>query len=74
MRKLSLALAVAMVAMGFLAWNAQATPLIPTPAQHYSPIEKVACGGPGARCAWGRTWVCGPAGCWCRPCGRYWRY
>jgi len=41
MRKRSLALAVAMVAVGFLDWNAQATPLIPAPVQHYSPIEKI---------------------------------
>src|SRR5262245_59962734 len=40
---------------------------------NYSPIEKVACGGPGPRCPWGRTWVCGPYGCGCAPCGgRYW--
>ena len=29
---------------------------IPAPGPNYSPIEKVACGGPGPRCPWGRTW------------------
>jgi len=46
---------------------------IPAPGPNYSPIEKIACGGPGPRCPWGRTWVCGPYGCGCAPCGgRYW--
>src|SRR5262245_1918743 len=39
---------------------------IPAPGVNYSPIEKVACGGPGPRCPWGRTWVCGPL--WLRVC------
>ena len=73
MRKLVFALAT-LGAIGVacsLAWAGSAT--LPTPRHNYSPIEKVACGGPGPRCPWGRTWVCGPRGCWCAPCGRgYW--
>jgi hypothetical protein len=71
MQKLISALAV-IAAVGFLAWNAQAASLAGTaPALSYSPVERVACGGPGPNCPWGRTWVCGPRGCWCAPCGRY---
>jgi hypothetical protein len=70
MRKLVFALAT-FGAASSLAWASSAT--IPAPGPNYSPIEKAACGGPGPRCPWGRTWVCGPAGCWCAPCGRgYW--
>src|SRR6476646_7195886 len=36
-------------------------------------LKKLPVGGPGPRCPWGRTWVCGPYGCGCAPCGgRYW--
>jgi hypothetical protein len=79
MRKLVFGLAAfgAIVAIGSLAWASSAT--IPAPSPNYSPIEKAACGGPGPRCPWGRTWVCGPYRCWCAPCGggywyRPWRY
>jgi hypothetical protein len=71
---LALAIGVAITAVGFLSWNAEATTLaLPAPTQNYSPVEKVACGGPGPNCPWGRTWVCRPRGCWCAPCGGYWR-
>ena len=73
MRKTVLALATfgAIGAACSFAFAGSAT--IPAPGPHYSPIEKAACGGPGPRCAWGRTWVCGPYGCGCAPCGgRYW--
>jgi hypothetical protein len=73
------AAALALLAGGALAWTAQAMPGAGAlPAQNYSPIEKVACGGPGPRCPWGRTWVCGPYRCFCAPCRggwyRPWRY
>jgi hypothetical protein len=73
MRKLLLGLAatVAIGAAGSLAWAGPTT--IPAPALNYSPIEKVACGGPGPRCPWGSRWACGPYRCGCVPCGRgYW--
>ncbi len=74
MRKLILAAATlgAMAAASSLAFAGSAT--VPSPALNYSPVEKVACGGPGPRCPWGSTWRCGPyGGCGCVPCGgRYW--
>jgi hypothetical protein len=76
MRKVAIAFAAAMALLlgGALAYSAQATPMAtPAPAMNYSPMERVACGGPGPRCPWGTTWVCGPYRCWCAPCGRgYW--
>jgi hypothetical protein len=83
MRKVAIAVAAVMALLvgGALAWTAQATPLVGTPpAKNYSPVEKVACGGPGPRCPWGSRWACGPyGGCGCVPCGggywyRPWRY
>jgi hypothetical protein len=71
MRKVTIAFAatIALLVAGVLAWNAQAAPFAGTaPAKNYSPIERVGCGGAG-RCPWGRTWVCGPRGCGCAPCG-----
>jgi hypothetical protein len=73
MRKVAIAFAAttALFVAGVLAWNAQAAPLAGTaPAMNYSPVEQVACGGPGPHCGWGSTWACGPRGCWCAPCGR----
>ena len=65
MRKTVLALATfgALGAACSFAFAGSAT--IPAPGPNYSPIEKIACGGPGPRCPWGRTWVCGPYGCGC---------
>jgi hypothetical protein len=57
-----------LVVGAFIVTAAQATPAAPVPTQNYSPIEKVGCSGAG-RCPWGRTWVCGPRGCGCAPCG-----
>jgi hypothetical protein len=75
MRKIIFAAAGAFLLAGALGWAAQAAPTgaVLPPAMHYSPVEKVACGGPGPRCPWGRTWVCGPYRCGCAPCGGYWR-
>jgi hypothetical protein len=74
MRKLALAIAftasVALLLAGMLGSHAGATPALP-PATHSSPVQAVACGGPGPYCPPGRTRVCGPAGCWCAPCGGY---
>jgi|GEM_PF-302424 hypothetical protein len=74
MRKLGLVLAslLLMLVAGLLAYKAEATPMLPSIPQS-SPVETVACGGPGPYCPPGRTRVCGPAGCWCAPCGGYYR-
>jgi hypothetical protein len=57
--------------MAFTGSNAEALPSAP-PMPNYSPVETIGCGGPG-RCPTGRFWACGPAGCWCRPCGGVYR-
>jgi hypothetical protein len=74
MHKLGLVLAslLLMLVAGLLAFKAEATPMLPSIPQS-SPVEAVACGGPGPYCPPGRTRVCGPAGCWCAPCGGYYR-
>ena len=65
MHKLGLVLAslLLMLVAGLLAFKAEATPMLPSIPQS-SPVETVACGGPGPYCPPGRTRVCGPAGCW----------
>lgn len=74
MRKLALAVAFTatgtLLLAGMLGSHAGATPSL-QPATHSSPIQSIACGGPGPYCPPGRTRVCGPAGCWCAPCGGY---
>jgi hypothetical protein len=75
MHKLILAAAVALILSGSLVWKAEATPgpnMGMLPATEFSPVIKAGCGGPG-RCPWGRYWVCRPRGCWCAPCGGYYR-
>jgi hypothetical protein len=74
MRKLGLVLAslLLMLVVGLLTFKAEATPTLPSIPQS-SPVETVACGGFGPYCPPGRTRVCGPAGCWCAPCGGYYR-
>jgi hypothetical protein len=80
MRKMALIViaAVVMLFAGALDWRAEATTLngashLPAVTKNFSPVERVACGGPGPNCPWGRTWVCRPRGCWCAPCGGYYR-
>ena len=80
MRKMALIViaAVVMLFAGALDWRAEATTLngasyLPAVTKNFSPVERVACGGPGPNCLWGRTWVCRPRGCWCAPCGGYYR-
>ena len=75
MRKLTFALIAmgALMLAGLLAWNAEATTLTGTvgqpPATHYSPVEKIGCGGVG-RCGYGFHYVCGDYGrCGCVSCG-----
>ena len=68
MHKLGLVLAslLLMLVAGLLAFKAEATPMLPSIPQS-SPVETVACGGPGPYCPPGRTRVCGPAGCYQAP-------
>jgi hypothetical protein len=76
MHKLILAAAAALILSGSLAWKAEATPganMGMPLATEFSPVIKAGCGGPGRYCPWGRHWVCGPRGCWCAPCGGYYR-
>jgi hypothetical protein len=76
MRKLAvLTAAAAILFVGSLVWKADAeiwrgAKNIANTVQNFTPIEGVACRGPGGRCGWGRHWVCGPYGrrCWCAPC------
>ena len=62
--KFSVIATVPMMLAGFLACGVQAMTLtgavnVPTPAQNYSPIEKVACNGMwGPHCGPGSHWVC----------------
>ena len=73
--KFSVIATVPMMLAGFLACGVQAMTLtgavnVPTPAQNYSPIEKVACNGTwGPHCGPGSHWVCRPNGnCACAAC------
>jgi hypothetical protein len=36
--------------------------------QNATPLKQAACNGWGPFCPPGRTRVCGPYRCWCRPC------
>ena len=75
MRKLSLAVAIAVLSIGaFVALSAKAMPLVPLPTQNYSAVQKVGCTTRGPRCPLGRTWVCAKRGCVCLPCGRRYYY
>jgi len=78
MQKLAVIAAVsaALVLGGTLASYAQTSrgaPSLPAASKNFTPIEKVACGGPGPYCGWGRHRVCrrgyyGRVHCWCAPC------
>jgi hypothetical protein len=73
MRKFRLALAVsALTISASVAWSAQAAPLTLLPSQNRSAVQQVGCTFAG-RCPLGRSWVCRERGCWCAPCGGYYR-
>jgi hypothetical protein len=80
MRKTNIAIAAsALLIVAFAIGAAEAAPTTPLPAQNSSLVEQIGCTGPGPRCPWGRTWVCGPRGfCKCVRCGGFygtpWRY
>jgi hypothetical protein len=74
MRKLViiLTLAAAAVFTGLLTFTADAQTwkrgAAGLAAQNFTPVEKAACWGWGARCPPGRTWVCRWGNCWCARC------
>jgi hypothetical protein len=72
MKKVTLTLAAAALALGSMALSANAQQLGAGHAQlqNATPIVKqVACRGFGPHCGPGFVWTCGPYGrCWCRPC------
>ena len=74
MRKLTITLAVAALALGSMALSAGAQNQQPgaaslhSQAQNATPIHRTACVGFGRHCPPGFHWVCGPARCWCAPC------
>ena len=81
MRKVALIVAVTgvMLFAEFLGWRAEATTLtgpatLLAVTHSYSPVQSVACGGPGPNCPAGLHWVCGPRRCWCAPCAYYHPY
>jgi hypothetical protein len=66
-------IATAMLLTGALTWSAEAAgsqgaASISKAAKNFTPIQHAACGGWGPSCPPGRTRVCGPYRCWCRPC------
>ena len=74
MRKLTIALAAATLALGAMALPATAQTQQPgaaslhAQARNATPIHEAACRGFGRHCPPGSHWVCGPMRCWCAPC------
>ncbi len=72
MRKLAMTLTAAAFVLGSMALTANAQTQQPGSfhplAPNATPITKAACWGWGPFCPPGRTRVCGPYRCWCRPC------
>ena len=67
-------MAAIVLSAGLLGWRAEAAPGAGYPMRNFSPVVKVACGGPGPMCGWGRIYTCNAKKCWCAACGRYkWR-
>jgi hypothetical protein len=74
MRKLTITLAAAALALGSMALSVSAQTQQPgaaslhAQAQNATPIHQAACRGFGRHCPPGSHWVCGPARCWCALC------
>jgi Ni/Co efflux regulator RcnB len=74
MKRLTITLAVAALALGSMALSASAqnqqrgAASLGSQAQNATPIHQAACRGFGRHCGPGFHWVCGPARCWCAPC------
>jgi len=75
MRKLTMTLTLATLALGMLTWQAGAqtqragAASMHALAQNATPIvQQTACRGFGPYCPPGYVRTCGPFRCWCRPC------
>jgi hypothetical protein len=72
MRKLSITLAAAALALSMTALTvnaqSQGASTLNAQVQNATIIHKAACFGFGRWCPPGMTRVCGPYRCWCRPC------
>jgi hypothetical protein len=73
MRKITLALAIALAFAGSAVVTADAQTTrgannIAGAAQNFTPIEPAACRGWGPYCRPGFVRTCGRFRCWCRPC------
>lgn len=74
MRKLTMTLTAATLALGAMAVAANAQTQgrgaagLHAQLQNATPIEKTACRGYGPHCPPGFTWTCGAGHCWCRAC------
>ena len=74
MRKLSITLAAAALALTTMAGIAAAQTQQPgassfhTMLKNATPLHETACRGPRGACPWGWFRVCNRWRCWCRPC------
>jgi hypothetical protein len=72
MRKFSVAIAAALLAVGSIAWNAEAQTsrgAALLDAQNYTPIVQARVCRPSPHCGWGHKWLCNRHGqCHCIPC------
>jgi hypothetical protein len=74
MRKLSITVAAAALALTSLTWTAGAqtqqagASTIQTLVRNATPFKQTGCYGIRDRCPFGTFRVCGPFRCWCRPC------
>jgi Spy/CpxP family protein refolding chaperone len=67
MRKLTITLAAAALALGSMVLSVSAQTQQPGAASLHTQAQ-AACRGFGRHCPPGSRWVCGPAHCWCAPC------
>lgn len=73
MRNLAFTLAASALALGAMAFSANAASWpgassLHAQVQNATPLQQAACRGFGPYCPPGTTRVCGPYRCWCRRC------